>query len=203
MPQTSPARPTVVVSSTRGRLGAAVVAGLATLALLWEGLQGGPMAALRALPWLALLVLGSWLMWGCARLVLGDDDLVIDGPLLRTELPWPSITSADSRWGLQVEAGGRSHKSWAAPARGGVSIGWGARPRPVDPNLQVPAHTTRSTTVIRLDLGAHEAAQLVCEQALARSPGAATGAPPHHQWHVARLVLLVVLAAACLGTVLL
>ncbi|GAA1388791.1 hypothetical protein [Luteococcus peritonei] len=191
-------RPTVVVSSRTGRFGSIALAVLGLLLLLLELVTGGPWAALRALPWLGLVVLVGFLLWGSGRLVLADE-LVLDNPFRRVHLPWWGVDQASARWGLEVRAQGRVWKAWAAPARGGLRTTHGPRAAQATP---VPDYRTATPVVLRLDLPAAAAARLVEEQAAARATDARTGETGVQvRWE--RLVLLLVLLAGCAATILL
>lgn len=196
-----PMRPTVVVSSRLGRTGSLLVAVLAAAALLLELVTGGPWAALRALPWLALVALLAHLLWGSARLVLGPDELVLDNPTARFRLPWAAVEAAESRWGLVVLAAGRRWKAWAAPARGGLAVGYGSRRPGADLAQAVPDYAVASPRDIQLDLDARAAAQLVGEQAaVRRAPDGPTAIVVERRW--GRLALLGLVATLCVLTLL-
>ena len=188
-----PMRPTVIIQSTMGRIGVPVVGVIAAALLALEALSGGPIAALFALPWLGLVVVLAWLLWASASVRLETEHLVLDNPLSTVRLGWGAVQEARSRWGLVVDADGREHKAWAAPARGTASFG---RQR-VDPQQDLQP-TAAGTPAIRMDLDARAAALLIGEEALVRGPGSPSTVA--RRLHRSRVVLLVTLALLSFAT---
>ncbi|WP_420174566.1 PH domain-containing protein [Luteococcus sp. OSA5] len=190
-------RPVVIVQSSLGRVGSLVALALACGLLVLEAALGGPVAALRALPWLALVALACWLLWSSPRVVLGHQRLRIDNPLLRHDIAWHAITGVRNHWGLVVEAEGRSHKAWAAPARSGASLSQGRAEAQRD--LQ-PSRA--DAPALHLDLDARAAELMVAEEARLRRNDSQDEPERVTSVHWARIALLVGLVLGCGATLL-
>lgn len=106
---------------------------------------------------LGLVLVGTWLFWGAATMVVDGSGISINNPLRTLRLPWSSVAGARNDWGLVVtDVDGHDHRVWAAPARGGMSPFASQHPAPL-PRLFGPAETSH------VNLDAQRAARLVEE----------------------------------------
>lgn len=204
-----PMRPTIVLRPSRSRLAAIAVSCLAAALLVLEVVSGGPVAGLRALPWLGLLTWCCWMLWGVSTVRLGPDGLVVDNPLTRHTVPWQLVSGARAEWGLVVEATGHEVRAWAVPSKSGhamVSTSIDGRTtvvggRCLDNAPQLGSRFPESRAV-QLDLGAGAAAELLRQEATLRATGNDAAPVVHRSLHRGRLGLLVALALLCALTIL-
>ncbi|MGO4956376.1 hypothetical protein ACTQ49_03730 [Luteococcus sp. Sow4_B9] len=184
-------RPVVVIQSTVGRWGFRLAAALAIGLLVAELVLGGPVAALRALPWLALVVMICWLLWSAASIELGADRLRLDNPLTRTDIGWDAVTGVRNSWGISVDAQGRSYRAWAAPARSGASMAQGRAAGVRDLQTARP-----DAAPLYFDLDARAAELLIGEEARIRHGRPDCGQCVQHVVRWPRIAVLAVLAIA-------
>ena len=113
--------PTQTIRPTFSRVLAVAVAGCALLALGLVGAQAGPLAALRLLPPLAVVVLLAWAVLWRPLVEVSDGGVLLVNPWRTVHVPWPALREVDEKWSLTVRTtDGRAFTAYAAPAPGAV-----------------------------------------------------------------------------------
>lgn len=73
------------------------------------------------LPFPAAVLVWGWWTWVWPIMEMSDRGLVLRNQLRTLILPWRSITGAESRFGLYVEADGKRYLAAGVPAKGGLT----------------------------------------------------------------------------------
>lgn len=96
----------------------AVIAWLA-LSVLWLILEWreGPGAALLALPLVATILLGVWMLFGRPCVIVTAGGVELHNVLRDVRMPFGALKELSTRYCLKLtDTEGRSYQSWAAPA---------------------------------------------------------------------------------------
>lgn len=92
-----------------------VLAGLALVAMLT---QGGVQGLVRGAAWALLPALLVWAMFWKPCVIVDDGGVELVNVFRTIRLPWPSITTVDTRWALTLVTAYGKYAAWAAPAAG-------------------------------------------------------------------------------------
>lgn len=183
---------TVVIRSRPGRVGCLFVSVAGAGLLVMDAMTATLSSAVRALPWVALVVLVSWLMWGLARIVVDEDELLLDNPLVATGIGWGAVEVVTQHWGVVVRAAGRDHTAWVAAGGPGLGQVWASRRRGTATGWMLDQQPPACGT---LDLGARECALLLEDQRLRRQGSGHQRV--ERRVHRERLALLLLLVVLC------
>ncbi len=81
--------------------------------------DGGPTGLLRYVLFPVAIAALAWLVYWRPHVRVDPGGVRLVNVLRTVTIPWGAITAVASRWGLRVEAGGRTYRAWAvAPAAG-------------------------------------------------------------------------------------
>lgn len=95
---------------------------ICVVALVGLGWQRGPEDALRAAPFLALVVTVCWALFWRPCVVVDDSGVEIVNVLRTTKVPWPAIRAVDTKWSLTLITAYGRLTAWAAPAPGAAHV---------------------------------------------------------------------------------
>jgi len=109
-----------------GRGLAIAVLGIAALGFIIS-LVSNPLASLRYLPILALVVTLVWAAFWWPAVIVTPAGVTIKNILRTIELPWPAIQAIDTRYALTLQTAYGQYSAWAAPAPGRAGVAQAAK----------------------------------------------------------------------------
>ena len=104
-----------------GRGLAIAVLGIAALGFIIS-LVSNPLASLRYLPILALVVTLVWAAFWWPAVIVTPAGVTIKNILRTIELPWPAIKGIDTRYACTFQTAYGQYSAWAAPAPGRAGV---------------------------------------------------------------------------------
>ncbi|MDO5721937.1 MAG: PH domain-containing protein [Actinomycetaceae bacterium] len=147
--------PTIVIYSRAARYTALFVLVAAASVASWSLWRDGLPATITYLPFVALVALCGWILWGQPRLELNQHGIKARNLVSRVQIPWHAIEDVRADFGLVIDtASGPIRLSAAAPRSALRTLG--RNPAPAD----LP-HIDNQAQRVRLDLDTNQALRLV------------------------------------------
>lgn len=111
--------PTTTVFYSRYSRAIAVVVALGCIAAATAVTVSGSFEELaRTLPTLFLFGFLGWALFWQPVVLVDDDRVVLRNVYRSIRIPWPAITTVDTRWALAIGTASGSYSAWAAPSAG-------------------------------------------------------------------------------------
>ncbi len=118
----------VVFRPTFGRVLTVVVAAMCVITAGVMAVEANWRDLWAVLPWLALLAGSCWAAFWRPRVEVSDGGVRLVNVTRTVDVPWPAITSIDTRWALTLGTAYGRFAAWAAPTAGRAPARRAARP---------------------------------------------------------------------------